>query len=417
MRPAERRTDEELLAEVGATMRGEAEAAEAKFDAQRARARFVEAVARRTPPSHRIRRSLLLAAATAVVVAIALGIWLRVPRHETTFAVDGALVSSGGFVQASSERATVVRFSDASTITMDPGTRARVNEVGARGARISVESGRVHVEITKREGGADYVFEAGPHSVKVTGTRFDLAWDPSLAGLRLVLHEGAVLVTGPPIEAGVGVREGQTLRISPGEGVRLTETSAPATSETVAVAPIPPTASPDPLAARSSEAAASPSSIAPKEKRLSWAERVAAGDFAAVLAEADAAGIEGVIAGASVGDLVALADAARYGGRSSVAQKSLQAVRSRFGGTRAASTAAFLLGRMAEDGGRADAAIGFYDATLAEGSTFAAEALGRKMLLVRRRSGDVGARPIAESYLKSYPRGPYADVAKSIAKR
>jgi hypothetical protein len=133
-----------------------------------------------------------------------------------------------------------------------------------------------------------------------------------------------------------------------------------------------------------------------------------------VLAEADNQGIDSTTSSASLEDLMALADAARYGGRGATSAQALRAVRQRFAGSKPASTAAFLLGRMAEDGGNAGSAIQLYDATISEGGAFAGEALGRKMLLVRSQSGASAARSLADQYLQIYPKGPYADAAKSI---
>jgi hypothetical protein len=136
-----------------------------------------------------------------------------------------------------------------------------------------------------------------------------------------------------------------------------------------------------------------------------------------VLSEAQARGIDSVLGSGSLDDLVALADAARYAGRGDLAQRALQSVRSRFASSPAARTAAFLLGRMAE-GGAPSAAIGWYDRYLAEapGGAFASEALGRKMLLLRT-SSPAQARAVAKQYLKSFPKGGYAQVARDIVGR
>ncbi|WP_437727713.1 tetratricopeptide repeat protein [Sorangium sp. So ce861] len=148
----------------------------------------------------------------------------------------------------------------------------------------------------------------------------------------------------------------------------------------------------------------------------SWAKRVAAGDFRSVLAEAEQRGMGGVLEHGSLDDLVALADAARYARRGDVAQRALTATRKRFPGTSHGKAAAFLLGRMVDDGGSPGAAVAWYDAYLAEspGGPFAAEALGRKMVAVERTAGRAAARPVAELYLKRHPRGAHAPVARDL---
>jgi hypothetical protein len=46
--------------------------------------------------------------------------------------------------------------------------------------------------------------------------------------------------------------------------------------------------------------------------------------------------------------------------------------------------------------------------------SFRAEALGRQMSVTLRLDGAARARPLAEDYLRRYPRGAYADAARSI---
>jgi hypothetical protein len=147
-----------------------------------------------------------------------------------------------------------------------------------------------------------------------------------------------------------------------------------------------------------------------------WTTRVARGDYAAVVSEAESRGLETTLDSAPLSDLVALADAARYEKKPSIARQALEAQRKRFPTSQAGQTATFLLGRLAEDSdGDARRAIALYDAYLAHGGPFAAEALGRKMMAVERSSGRAAAKPIAEAYLDRHPDGSYAKVAREIA--
>jgi hypothetical protein len=173
--------------------------------------------------------------------------------------------------------------------------------------------------------------------------------------------------------------------------------------------------SPESSAISADGADATPSQSPATTKGPSWSSRVAAGEYASVLREADERGVQRTITTSSLVDLVALADAARYSRRTDLAKRALLAQRSRFAGSPASRTAAFLLGRLAEDGeGNAAAAIGWYDRYLAEARSgpFASEALGRKMLAVARVSGADVAKPIAEEYLRRFPQGSYATVAR-----
>ncbi len=433
-------SDEDILSGLGKLGRRGSGEAERSWPSAKGRARFVEAV---TDVRHdrfasaskgqrwRTWSGALVVALSASLVVGSFVAYLAL-RSATTlqFVLEGAQATNGTFAQAPPEHVATVRFSDGSTVVLTPGASGRVNEIRERGARFSLEKGEASVHVTKRVGGADYLLQAGPYAVRVTGTEFVLRWNPTTQGMQLVLHEGSVLVTGPRIDDGVTLRAGQSFDVSPSMGMHIGEGEL-ASAEASAMPPrtdgapeIPAgvlpssgVGGPEGTAGASSGAPASSvsSHSAQEERRTSWAERVAAGEFETVLTEADARGADSVVASGTLADVMALADAARYGGRARLATRCLKSVRSRFGGTKAASTAAFLLGRMAEDAGNLDGALGFYEATLSEGGTFAAEALGRKMLLVRRKSGDRAARPIAARYLKSYPRGPHAEVARQLA--
>ncbi|HEX4334999.1 MAG TPA: FecR domain-containing protein [Polyangiaceae bacterium] len=149
----------------------------------------------------------------------------------------------------------------------------------------------------------------------------------------------------------------------------------------------------------------------------SWAKRVAGGDFRGVIADAEGRGLSTTLAEAPLGDLVALADAARYTGSSSMARDALLSQRKRYPTSADAKAAAFLLGRIAEDKGSTGEAVDWYERYLAEApkGAFAAEALGREMLATRRARGAAAAADVARRYLDRFPGGPYADRARALA--
>ena len=147
-----------------------------------------------------------------------------------------------------------------------------------------------------------------------------------------------------------------------------------------------------------------------------WSERVSAGDAKGVVAEAVAHGLDVAVADADAAELVALADAARYAGRSYLAERVLRAQRTRFPGTPAAGAAAFFLGRMADDRGAAADGLDWYRRYLTEEplGAYAAEALGREMIGVARLSGRPAARELAREYLDRFPDGTYLLHARAI---
>jgi hypothetical protein len=142
---------------------------------------------------------------------------------------------------------------------------------------------------------------------------------------------------------------------------------------------------------------------------------MASGDLQSIVDEAVEHGVDATVQERTSEELAVLEAAARYQKRPDVARRALLAQRSRFGGTPRAKEAAFLLGRMAENADGA-AALDWYGRYLSEDpdGAFAAEAMGRDMSLTNRTLGRERARPLAETYLKRWPTGGYAQLARSI---
>jgi hypothetical protein len=63
------------------------------------------------------------------------------------------------------------------------------------------------------------------------------------------------------------------------------------------------------------------------------------------------------------------------------------------------------------------AALSWFEAYLGEvpSGTYASEALGRKMLLVQLLDGKPAARALADTYLRRFPGGTYADAARALS--
>lgn len=399
----------------------------------------------------------------------------------------------GGGVQ-SSEVPARLSFSDGSNVVLQAGARGRVLSTSARGARVRVEQGRAHFAVAHLPH-ADWAVEAGPFVVLVHGTVFDVNWSPGTGTLTVELLAGSITVQGPAGEtlatgahaggnvtnvaratvnsvSSVKMTAGQRLAArmtggqaqlsvseAPAAGQPLTNPSPAGRPEQTRMDRPPPTpvarsiqtTKPGAVAhanargnRRSSHgqvvAATTPRRASDRSTRelaevaSSWEARVASGSFQGVITEAEALGVERCLKQAPVASLAALADAARYARRPELARRALLAERQRFEGSKAAQDAAFLLGRLAEDAFRdARQAVRWYDRYLAEAGqgTYAAEALGRKMLALDRlrESGGNGdndgdndtatgdradARAAAEQYLAGYPDGPFAARARRI---
>ena len=393
-----------ILSTMAALLRADVPDVDPAHDAAE-RDRLVEAVLvrrsrsrwQRHKPAMRFMGGMALAAAVVTALIIA---W---PDAALDYQIQGAALAEGGYVRAETEDAKVT-FSEGSEVLIARGSVARIVDVGPHGARLVLEAGRAALSITHLPE-TEWSIAAGPFVVEVTGTRFAVDWQPARQQLEVKLEQGSVLVRGPLLADGVSLREGQKLLAElPARLVEIAE---------LADAPVAHEKSATPAADKEAAPIQSVVPPAPAE-RVSWAKRVASGEFQIVLDEAQARGIESVLASGSLDDLMALSDAARYAARGDLAQRALTAVRSRFSSSDAARTAAFLLGRLAE-GGSSSAAIDWYDRYLAEapGGTFAAEALGRKMLLLRSRA-PAQARGVAEQYLRRFPKGAYAQVARDL---
>lgn len=372
----------------------------------------------------RRRPAMKTAAAIALAVAAVLVLVLRLRDRDLTYVVLNATVSEGGYI-AASDAAALLRFSDHSELGVSPGTRVRVSHLEVHGARVMLEGGMLHARI-RPEPHAGWTLDAGPYSVHVTGTEFDLGWRVEDQTLDLRLRKGSVVVDGPLADGGVRVSAGQhfiangkagTLSLvdelnghaPPGEAPASESTPLPSEGATPPVAAVPDA----PIVSRTRDPVAAGRGHA---EAPAWATRVAHGDFDGVLADAEHHGIDRALSESTVVNLAALADAARYARRPDLARRALMAERTRYPGSMQALDAAFFLGGLAEGQNSDAASLEWYDVYLGENANgpYASQALGRKMVLVHRANGPGSARPIATEYLARFPDGPYASAASKL---
>jgi hypothetical protein len=399
--------------------------------------RFEQAVARRTLRSTSrawmFGFGLVAAGATAAAVLM-----VKRPDSTLTFDVVNGSVSDGGYVRAKASGGTELRFSDGSSLALEPGTSTRVTDIDAHGSRVLLESGRAHVNVTHRPA-AKWVVDAGPYSVHVVGTEFDVRWSGSEEVLDVQMQRGTVIVRGPLARGGLTVEGGQHLVANVKDGeifLDATPTAAnfpPAREESpepkfadvpeeTAVPPPAATGTPShPAHARAVAVRGMPNvaPAAPVAADVNWSTLIKQGDFHGVLADAEQRGLARTLETASASDLNLLADAARYVRRGDVARRTLLAERERFPRSASAREAAFFLGGLAEDDPgvtSAKAALEWYERYMADlpHGNYAAQALGRQMIIVHKLQGAGAARPIATQYLERFPKGPYADAARKL---
>jgi TolA-binding protein len=364
----------------------------------------------------------VLALAAVVMLAIG-GAWMAQRARAVTYAVIDGTLSGENIVGGA---ATKVRFSEGSELRLAPGAQAEVVSVDSHGAHVNLREGSAKVSITKLPGSA-WTLLAGPYTVRVTGTAFSLRWSKIEQVFEISMDSGSVVVTGPLAASGMPLRAGQRMRSNVPTGKLTLEGAQSSTASQPVAAPAsvdvgspsPPGAaaeSRDASAGSANEADRSSSAQATAREKLSWAQQAAAGEFDAVIDAATTRGISATLAGASLSELSALADSARYTRRADLARRAMLAQRTRFPSSSAARDAAFFLGRLVEDQGDARSALRWYERYLKDspGGQYVSQALGRKMMLVFRQRDQAAARALAEDYLGRFPAGPYASAAGGI---
>jgi hypothetical protein len=352
-----------------------------------ARARLLERVtsAERRTPRRRVAFRYAAIAALALLLVGAAARWFYQPISFVTDAAKAA-ASVGDVLEAVRAAPVRVDFSEGSRMLLHQGARARVLETQPAGARVLLESGVADVSIVHRTSRATrWRFEAGPFQVLVTGTRFELGWQPDAQSLSLTMKSGSVQLSGGCLPAPRVVERGASVHISCA--------SAPVASEPAAAS------------ARDRDTGRQVVSPSPPARTPLHEAKAAPLSFETGCETAGKA------------ELVAIANRERLAGHVPRARTALLALRKRFSGSNEAGTAAFTLGRMAFDqqGDYAEAAR-WFTAYLAEqpNGPLMGDASGR-LLEARERQGDQpAARRDAEKYLQRFPDGPYAKRARRI---
>jgi len=343
----------------------------------------------------------------AAAAALTLAMWLRpaAEQEPLRFWVEERVGKVDDWVTARDAEQSL-RFSDGSSVIVSPHTTARVMQVSAEGAQLTLERGHIDAHVVHREA-SRWQVAAGPFVVHVTGTRFRVNWDPQTETLAVKVTEGRVEVTGggqPQHE----LTAGSVLELS--ASVDVKSAIAPATTPSDSAAP-------DSSAltlTREDEELHTRRVVA--EHRPDFRELSTAGRYKEALAAVEQLGFASQCNSLSARDLLLVASTARLAGRSDRARDAYLAARRRFPGSSEAGISAFSLGRLASDSGHATDAIGWFKRYLSEepSGPLAREAAGRLIELYRQNGGRAQARTAADSYLEKYPTGPHAALARSV---
>jgi TolA-binding protein len=366
----------------------------------------------------------MMLAATLAAVVIAVGVFV-VARASSplAFTSDGALGSLETWVAAPKERAVPIRFSDGTRLRVDPSSRVRVVSVDQHGASIALENGSVHAEVVHTPESV-WRMIAGPLTVRVTGTRFDLRWSALTEEFSITVEEGSVAVAGAVVGAEQSVRAGETLRVSVGAR-RLELTNGPQPSNSATPRASPRSASSAESGSseldRAAAAPAAPAAQPPSSgaRVPDWRELARSGSLRNAFAAAEASGFVAACEAASAAELLELGDAARLSGRPDRAIHALLALRGRYPADPRRAAAAFMLGKIAFDQTRnyAQAAEWFRTSIREQpGGSLVREASGRLLEALQKSGDTMGARRAAQDYLARYPGGPHMDLARSLSR-
>ncbi len=376
---------------------------------------------RRQEQSRRKLHFAFAGACLATMIPLAF-LALRTPRGERPLQVSftGARLGDHGQITRTANLldTSLLHFSDGTEVELRTDASANLVDVTARGATLALERGAAQFRVMPLPG-ARWAVAAGPFRVDVKGTIFDLEWAPKPGTLRLQLHRGSVAVTGPLSTEPILLHDQRELLIDlPRREIRILDQREGAPEPTPE-----PAAEAKTAPQRPAEVPLPATTIRETSKdhgrrsEPSWQALFAAGKLDLILSEAEDAGFDVSLERRSNEDLAALADAARYRGRAGLARRTLLTQRERFPHSLRAVEAAFLLGRLDESSAGAPQALAWYERYLGEAprGRYAAEALGRKMLVVQQLRGTEEARPLAEEYVRRYPDGAYAELAHKLA--
>ncbi len=388
-----------------------------------------------------VRRRVVWSLALAGSAAAALAAVVVVPRvlHRgdtappLAYQLVGGALAPDGRIEAPADAEPALRFADGTVIALARGTRGRLASVDGRGAHVAIADGTASVNVVPKPH-ARWRVDAGPFVINVHGTVFSAAWNEATGRLDVKLERGSVSVEGPVTGGPIAMRAGQRLTVAMHQSRVLLRAiddheGDPAESDTTTGAPVAEVAPPPVLAKRPAAPllAPTPPAVGPGPAPIrtamrqsrparSWPSALASGDFAFIVEDAQR-DLPHALEASSSDDLAALADAARYRRQDDLARRALDAERRRFQGSPRAADAAFFLGRLDEKQGAGLVhALRWYDRYLEEapGGSYAAEALGRKMVAVRDLYGAAQARAVADEYVRRFPHGSYAGAAQAL---
>ena len=388
------------------------------------RRRTLEAMGRSASASPARGRLLWSVSALAAAAAVAIVWSLGAPTSSLRcHDAHGVEIEAGAWVSASAS-ASQLDFTDTSTLTLERETRMRLEEIADAHVRVYLEEGVLESDVRSPHGTVQWIFVAGPFEVEVLGTELSVDWQPALGRVVVSVVHGLVHVRRGRSDEGVAVHGGErfearvdgdfaltTAHVEPtvlDEGEEEEEEEEELARTDVIEAPLvaepglEPTRRARPTSTRRDEAE-------------DWARLAHDGEYVRAFAAAQHEGLMNITAHAEPGDVLLLADTARFAESPEDARTILVALRQRVPGTPHASMAAFRLGRLAFDHARYDEAADSFETYRREAphGRLVDQAEGREIEALMRGGDDARAARVAHDYLQAHPEGSYRDLALS----
>ncbi|MBN2342065.1 MAG: FecR domain-containing protein [Deltaproteobacteria bacterium] len=387
---------------------------------------------------HRLKRKAVVVGAFAAGLAAAAALLISVlisssPTNEFSFVVGdtGTEGSPGDWIETSTGETTEIRFSQGTCMRVEENGAARIVESNKEAVTIELSRGTVMAEVNGNKH-TRWRVNAGPFTVTVLGTVFDVTWDAEASNLDVQVSRGKVLVQGAGLsEHGVTLLAGQHLAAN-GRTGDIAMNSKPcvadtSSEETEALM----SESGESLQNEKSVSAANDSqrdaavgarkSGASKSKgQMTWQTYYRNKQFSAAIAAAQRQGLAQLYRTADSGELWQLADAARNAGQVKISNDALLSLRNRFNQTTKAKLAAFIIGRSAMDASHSPSiAAQWFQTYLTESpsGSMAEEVHGRLMTIYTQTNRLSAAKRIASQYVSRYPQGLYINQAHQVLQK
>jgi transmembrane sensor len=343
-----------------------------------------------------IRGGLAFAAAAAVVLIVAVALWLR-PGNEPAgpLRLDSREVLTAVANRQGTEQ-RLFRLEDDSSLELWPGTSLRA--VGNTGERLDLEQSQGRAVFRVQPGGPRrWRIDAGLATVEVVGTVFQIDRRPER--LIVSVERGRVRVESALLESGAQVlNAGDRLELNEPEPTRAPDNDIE--SEQALEAP---TLEPRPqLDGGSSRAGSS-----------RWRQLAVDGDFQGAWDMLGESGLRRETGEArTMAELLELADVARRSGHPNEAVAPLERSIEDYPRDRRAAVAAFTLGRVEADalGRHGAAARAFQRCLELDPPEALRETAYARLAEAHAAAGNyAGARAAAREYLRRYPEGRHAE--------